>query len=78
MAPRENQRLGISQNLNLKESPMLRYALIFFVLSLIAGFLGFGRASSAFGGIAKIFFFIFLVGLVLVLIGALATGSLVF
>ena len=40
---------------------MLRYAIIFFVISLIAGALGFSGVSSATSGIAKIFFYIFLV-----------------
>jgi uncharacterized membrane protein YtjA (UPF0391 family) len=37
---------------------MLRYALIFAVISIIAGFFGFGGVSAATAGIAKIFFFI--------------------
>ena len=40
---------------------MLRYAIIFFVISLIAGGLGFSGVSSATSGIAKIFFYIFLI-----------------
>ena len=37
---------------------MLRYAIIFAVISVIAGFFGFSGLSSATAGIAKIFFFI--------------------
>ena len=48
---------------------MLRYALIFFVISVIAGALGFTGISAAASGIARIFFFIalaiFLIFLVL-------------
>jgi uncharacterized membrane protein YtjA (UPF0391 family) len=40
---------------------MLRYALIFAVISLIAGFFGFSGLSAATAGIAKILFFIFVV-----------------
>jgi len=40
---------------------MLYYALIFFVIAVIAAILGFGTAAVAFAGIAKILFFIFLV-----------------
>ncbi|WP_158810734.1 DUF1328 domain-containing protein [Beijerinckia sp. L45] len=48
---------------------MLKWALIFFVISVIAGGLGFSGISSAASGIARILFFvalaIFLVFLVL-------------
>ncbi|WP_375507672.1 DUF1328 domain-containing protein, partial [uncultured Caballeronia sp.] len=40
---------------------MLKLAILFAVISVIAGFFGFGRVSSGAAGIAKIFFFIFLV-----------------
>ena len=40
---------------------MLYYALIFLIVALVAGFLGFGGIAFAAAGIAKIFFFIFLV-----------------
>lgn len=39
---------------------MLYWALIFFVVALIAGVLGFGGIASASAGIAQILFFIFL------------------
>lgn len=52
---------------------MLKWAIIFFVVSLIAGVLGFTRISSASAGIAKILFavafVIFLVFLALALLG---------
>ena len=40
---------------------MLYYALVFLVVALIAGALGFGFVAFAAAGIAKICFFIFLV-----------------
>jgi uncharacterized membrane protein YtjA (UPF0391 family) len=40
---------------------MLYYALVFLVVALVAGLLGFGFIAFAAAGIAKIFFFIFLV-----------------
>ncbi|MGF0539484.1 DUF1328 domain-containing protein [Agrobacterium sp. ES01] len=40
---------------------MLYYALVFLVVALIAGALGFGGIAGASVGIAKILFFIFLV-----------------
>jgi len=40
---------------------MLRYALIFLVIAIIAGILGFGGVAFAAAGIAKILFGVFLV-----------------
>ena len=40
---------------------MLRYALIFLVIAIIAGILGFGVIAFAAAGIAKILFGVFLV-----------------
>jgi uncharacterized membrane protein YtjA (UPF0391 family) len=37
---------------------MLKWALVFFVISVIAGALGFTGISSAAGGLARILFFI--------------------
>ena len=39
---------------------MLKWALIFFVISLISGYLGFFQVSAATGTIAKIIFGVFL------------------
>jgi uncharacterized membrane protein YtjA (UPF0391 family) len=44
-----------------QEIPMLHYALIFFVVALIAAVLGFGGIAGAAAGIAKILFFVFLI-----------------
>jgi uncharacterized membrane protein YtjA (UPF0391 family) len=49
---------------------MLHYALVFFVIALIAGLLGFGVVASAAGGIAKMLCFVFLVLFVVALIPA--------
>jgi uncharacterized membrane protein YtjA (UPF0391 family) len=52
---------------------MLRYALLFAIISIVAGFLGFSGISAASAGIARIFFFIaiviFLVFLLLAVTG---------
>jgi uncharacterized membrane protein YtjA (UPF0391 family) len=40
---------------------MLRWALAFFIIALIAAIFGFGGVALAAAGIAKILFFIFLV-----------------
>jgi uncharacterized membrane protein YtjA (UPF0391 family) len=47
---------------------MLYYAVVFFVIALIAGVLGFGGIAGAAAGIAKILFFVFLVLFVVSLI----------
>lgn len=48
---------------------MLRFAVLFLVIALIAGFLGFGGVESMSWEGAKIFFFIFLVLAVLSFFG---------
>jgi uncharacterized membrane protein YtjA (UPF0391 family) len=52
---------GIPRRAKPSENPMLHYALIFFVVALIAAVLGFGGIAGAAAGIAKILFFVFLV-----------------
>jgi uncharacterized membrane protein YtjA (UPF0391 family) len=48
-----------------QETNMLKWALIFLVIALIAGALGFGGIAGAAMGIAKFLFFLFLVLFVL-------------
>jgi uncharacterized membrane protein YtjA (UPF0391 family) len=47
---------------------MLKWALIFFVISIVAGALGFSGISSAAGGLARILFFVALAIFVVCLI----------
>jgi uncharacterized membrane protein YtjA (UPF0391 family) len=54
---------------------MLRWALGFFIVALIAAILGFGGIAVATAGIAKIIFYIFLVLFVVSLIGHLASRT---
>jgi uncharacterized membrane protein YtjA (UPF0391 family) len=54
---------------------MLYYALVFLLVALVAGFLGFGGIAFAAAGIAKIFFFIFLGVFVVTLIMHLLRGD---
>lgn len=54
---------------------MLRWALIFFVVALIAAFLGFGGIAGAAAGIAKILFFGFLIIAAIALIMGVAAGK---
>jgi uncharacterized membrane protein YtjA (UPF0391 family) len=53
---------------------MLRLALLFLVIALIAALFGFTGIAQASSGIAQIFFFVFLVLFVLSLIGGLVRG----
>jgi uncharacterized membrane protein YtjA (UPF0391 family) len=48
---------------------LLRWAVGFFVIALIAAVLGFGGIAVAAAGIAKIIFFLFLVLFVVALVG---------
>ena len=54
---------------------MLRWALIFLVLALIAGLLGFTSVAGQSMYIAKILFFVFIVIFVIGLIFSLASGK---
>jgi uncharacterized membrane protein YtjA (UPF0391 family) len=58
-------------NRNRKEVVMLRWALGFFIVALVAAVLGFSGIAVAAAGIAKILFFIFLVLFLVSLIGHL-------
>jgi uncharacterized membrane protein YtjA (UPF0391 family) len=57
---------------------MLKWALIFFVISLIAGFFGFTNVASGARSIAKVLFFIALAIFLIVLIFGVFLGILVF
>ena len=50
---------------------MLRWAIGFFIVALIAAFLGFGGIAFAAAGIAKILFYLFLVLFLITLVGHL-------
>ncbi len=54
---------------------MLYWALVFFIVSLVAGIFGFGGVASATAGIAQILFYVFLVFFVVTLIAGLASGG---
>ena len=59
----------------LGESDMLKWALIFAVVALIAGGLGFGGVAGAAAGIAKILFFLFVIGFVVFLALGIFAGK---
>lgn len=50
---------------------MLRWALGFFLIAIVAAIFGFGGIAVAAAGIAKILFFLFLVLFLLALVGGL-------
>lgn len=53
---------------------MLQWALGFLIVAIIAAMLGFVGVASASAGIAKVLFFIFLVGFVITLVVGLAAA----
>ena len=57
---------------------MLKLALFFFMISIIAGVFGFTGISAATAGIAKVLFFIFIVVFVVLLVVGLVVGSAIF
>ena len=55
---------------------MLKYAIVFALISLIAGALGFGGIAAGSAGLAKIFFGLFLIlALIFVVLAALGVGA---
>ena len=56
------------------ENHLLRWALIFFIISIVAAVFGFGGISEATADIAQILFYIFLAVFVLMLVLGLVSG----
>lgn len=54
---------------------MLRWALVFLVLALIAAALGFGGLAATSAGIAKLLFWVFIIIFAISLIAGVATGK---
>lgn len=54
---------------------MLRWAITFFVIALLAAALGFGGIAGAAAGIAQIFFWVFVVLFLLSLLASIVTGK---
>ncbi|HTE37080.1 MAG TPA: DUF1328 domain-containing protein [Reyranella sp.] len=55
---------------------MLKWALIFFLISLVAGFFGFTNVAAGTRTIAKILFFVAIAIFLVLLVLALTAGSL--
>jgi len=53
---------------------MLRWALGFLIVAIIAAMLSFGGVAQASAGIAKVLFFVFLAGFVIMLVLGLAAA----
>jgi uncharacterized membrane protein YtjA (UPF0391 family) len=53
---------------------LLKWAVIFFIVALIAAAFGFGGIAAAASGVAQILFFIFLVLFILALVAGLFVG----
>lgn len=58
-------------NRDAKEEAMLRWAVAFFLIAIVAAIFGFGGIAVAAAGIAKILFFLFVVLFLLALVGGL-------
>jgi uncharacterized membrane protein YtjA (UPF0391 family) len=57
---------------------MIKWAIIFFLISLVAGFFGFTGIAEGSRGIAKVLFFIAIAIFLIVLIFGVFLGTLVF
>jgi uncharacterized membrane protein YtjA (UPF0391 family) len=58
----------------LRKKPMLNYIVTFFILAVIAAFLGFGGLATSFAGIAKLLALIFVILFVASLVYSMVTG----
>jgi uncharacterized membrane protein YtjA (UPF0391 family) len=56
---------------------MLKWALIFFLISIVAGLFGFTGLARGAATIAKILFFLFLIIFIIVLILAITAGEII-
>ena len=54
---------------------MLRWAVIFLIIALVAAVFGFSDVAAASAGIAKILFAIFLIGFFVIVVFGLLAGS---
>ena len=57
---------------------MIKWAIIFFVVSVIAGFLGFTEVAAGFRTLAKVLFFIAITIFLIILVFGVFLGMLVF
>jgi uncharacterized membrane protein YtjA (UPF0391 family) len=57
---------------------MIKWAIIFFIISVIAGFLGFTGVAAGFRTVAKILFFVAIAIFLVILVFGVFLGMLVF
>jgi uncharacterized membrane protein YtjA (UPF0391 family) len=57
---------------------MLKWALIFFLISIVAGFFGFAGVAAGAQSIAKILFFLFLAIAIAIVVFAVIVGKALF
>jgi uncharacterized membrane protein YtjA (UPF0391 family) len=57
----KNVRWGVKSGAHQRRCEMLYWALVFLVVAIVAGLLGFGAVAFAAAGIAKLLFFLFLI-----------------
>lgn len=57
---------------------MLKWAIVFFIISLIAGFLGFTNVAEGARSISRVFFVIFLAIFLIILVFGLMLGQALF
>ena len=57
---------------------MIKWAIIFFIVSVIAGFLGFTGVAAGFRTVAKILFFVAIAIFLVILVFGVFLGMLVF
>ena len=67
--------LSAGHGIQFKEVVMLRWALGFFIVALVAAVLGFGGIALAAAGIAKMLFYLFLILFLVTLVGHLLRRS---
>jgi uncharacterized membrane protein YtjA (UPF0391 family) len=63
---------NLDEQFETRRSAMLRWAVAFFIIALVAAVLGFGGIAAAAAGIAKVLFYIFLILFLVALLGGLA------
>jgi uncharacterized membrane protein YtjA (UPF0391 family) len=74
----ETHQPGVKYLRSAKEAAMIKWAIIFFVISLVAGFFGFTGVAEGSRSIAKVLFFIALAIFLIVLVFGVLLGILVF
>ncbi|MEN3352022.1 MAG: hypothetical protein V7640_180 [Betaproteobacteria bacterium] len=57
---------------------MLKWALIFFLISIVAGFFGFTGIAAGAASVAKIFFFLCLIFAIAIVVFAVLAGKALF